>query len=184
MNLKVTESPKVQHQEGLIAKTIRKVFESNVTWYDGKLELEVLPEIEKQLKSLGINMNQDTIKKRIDFMNLKENSKEFEQFVVVRFNDGSAYKIPVQFIMSYTASCVAVLGDLEISDVFKRIHKSPPTIYIKMANEIMWEEVRPKAVLITKGHPVGNYSLQWPTAIKELLTAKEIDVYQLQKNDQ
>lgn len=174
----------VERAQGLVKETILAVCGQEVTWYEGKLELEVIPEIIERLKKAGINISTDAIATRIKYMNQIEMMKRNEdRYLMCVFSDGSTWRMPVAKILERLAAEAAALGDTELSDELRTADRLEAHQIVGYANTLTWQDVRKDAKQLSEAHAVAAFEQEWPSLEKQLMNGSELDRYLRHKHN-
>lgn len=189
-------------QNCIINQTIQRVCGSVTTWYEGKMELEVVPRIAMELfENEGIRVDVDTIKQRIDRMNHLTLIPKDQRFILVTFSDNTRYKIPLSALESQVISdCLegrgailldawarklAARGDLDYSEAKKQVVNSDHIDtgqLLTYAEIVQWKDVEALAQRVDLNHSVVNLTAEFPTANKRVVSGSDIQQMEIDEH--
>lgn len=100
-----------------------------------------------------------------------------DNYLLLFFEEGNIYKIPLQVIINLASGKLASDGDIDLSEALKLAQLYSHAELIEIANALCWDDVRDDADKLDRGHSVGNYELEYPTCWKRVVCTGDIDEF-------
>jgi hypothetical protein len=153
-----------QTHKGRITEVIEIVLAREVTWYEGKMELELIPRIREMLNAEGIRVDEACISQRIANMNIRR-KQEPQVFLRVSFPDCSTYSISIANARQLVMEALVNQGDIDVTEAMKLALNLDHVSLLQALKEVPWKSIAEKAEHEDKGHPAFHPNC-WPEKVE------------------